>query len=885
MQQQAGIKKEILNLYSRSTEYYGGLSVEIARKYEKVLGELAANVLSEKNEVSPSAFSDRDSLSFLPRLHYPAWLRLGELQPKSSSLLNNGIIPYYHDFSEHRNLIVQGFDLESAHHLLQNIAFRLLASLEPHLLLFHFIDPTGLGQHFSYFSELSIAIKGPKILTESSQIERVLAEAKAAAVNLVQEKLTHKYDCLESYNAAAGSKLAESYRIIFIANFPAGFSQRAVETLLSIINTSSKSGIAVFMSIDQEELSGRRGLDKMIFSNSHLSVVTPQGVMNIQSQDFINANFYLSVDNRVTASAHELIKTVNEQALLIQNRTIDVDECSSSVPGQGNSADGIHIPIGLVGKDKPCILTLGAEKSGHHVLIGGATGAGKTVLLHNIIVNGAWHYSSDELVFYLLDYKEGTEFKVYENLPHVLILSMESSRAFGLSTLRYLQEEMERRGRLFKEAGISNLQDYRGTTDCPLPRLLVIIDEFQVLLQGHDRLSGQGAEMLDDISRRGRSFGIHMLLSTQTLSEVNLKTSTLSNIAVRIGLRMSETDSARLFHRENTTAATLKKPGEAYFNAAHGQSEGNLRFQVAFLDTKKIRERLKKLGQKNSKVNHQRYIFDGQHYIPFQPDRVEKFLQRRGSEKNHLYADLAISEPGYICQDVVALRLRRQYSSNVLMVGDSPADAVSLTMLMLYQLIRQSSRESRFYLADLFPVDTPWYGRLEEIKRLYSEQVVAVDNRRLGSVVDTLEIELAQALEHHSIREDRTVLVLLNVQAARIFDGKSGIGGSLSTKKLEKIVREGAEVGIHVVLHSLHYQGLEKVFTGRNLLNEFENQIVLRGGASEKMLPGDSQAIKQEGLAYLIAPQARYGIDPCRLYDPEEVVAYFQGMEEMRDED
>ncbi len=62
-------------------------------------------------------------------------------------------------------------------------------------------------------------------------------------------------------------------------------------------------------------------------------------------------------------------------------------------------------------------------------------------------------------------------------------------------------------------------------------------------------------------------------------------------------------------------------------------------------------------------------------------------------------------------------------------------------------------------------------------------------------------------------------------------------------------------------------------------MNEFENKIVLRGGASEKLLPGDNQAVRHEGLAYLISPQARYGADPCRMYDPDEVAEYFQGME------
>ena len=96
---------------------------------------------------------------------------------------------------------------------------------------------------------------------------------------------------------------------------------------------------------------------------------------------------------------------------------------------------------------------------------------------------------------------------------------------------------------------------------------------------------------------------------------------------------------------------------------------------------------------------------------------------------------------------------------------------------------------------------------------------------------------------------------------------------------IEKLLKEGAESGLHIFLHSLHYQGLEKVFTNRNMLDEFENRIILRGGNSEKMLPDNSQAIKHEGLAYLISPQANYGADPVRLYNPEDILEYFRAME------
>jgi len=188
MRNSEGITKEIESLLDRSTEYHNKILNDLNKKFVENLNKINEKTLSEKTGISVSAFSDIHSIEFSPQLEYPSWLRLGKLSPKSNSRLNAGVIPYYHDFSDHNNLIIRYFDNKTAYMILQNIAFRIIASLEPHLLIMHFIDPTGLGQHFSYFTELTDTIKGPKILTEPTEIERILIESKASAVNLVQEK-------------------------------------------------------------------------------------------------------------------------------------------------------------------------------------------------------------------------------------------------------------------------------------------------------------------------------------------------------------------------------------------------------------------------------------------------------------------------------------------------------------------------------------------------------------------------------------------------------------------------------------------------------------------------------------------------------------------------
>ena len=95
-----------------------------------------------------------------------------------------------------------------------------------------------------------------------------------------------------------------------------------------------------------------------------------------------------------------------------------------------------------------------------HGLITGATGTGKTVLLHNIILNAAELYSPEDLQMILMDFKEGTEFACYDGLPHMRVLSIASELHFGHSVFEWLVAERMRRANLFKKAGVANLADY-----------------------------------------------------------------------------------------------------------------------------------------------------------------------------------------------------------------------------------------------------------------------------------------------------------------------------------------------------------------------------------------------------------------------------------------
>src|SRR5207253_796642 len=166
----------------------------------------------------------------------------------------------------------------------------------------------------------------------------------------------------------------------------------------------------------------------------------------------------------------------------------------------GDSRQGISVALGRSGATGRQHLSLG-QGTAQHALVGGKTGSGKSTLLHALITQIAQLYSPDEVELYLIDFKKGVEFKTYASheLPHARVVAVESEREFGLSVLQRLDAELKYRGERFRQAGVNDLNSYRQavTPDAngtrTMPRVLLIIDEFQEFFVEDDKIAQEAA--------------------------------------------------------------------------------------------------------------------------------------------------------------------------------------------------------------------------------------------------------------------------------------------------------------------------------------------------------------------------------------------------------
>ncbi len=493
--------------------------------------------------------------------------------------------------------------IETAVKLIQGMLWRALTGVAPGRCKLTLLDPLGRGQHFAGLVALSDhdpELVGHRVWTSPAQIEARLTELTQHNEDVLQSCLRDQYATIEDYNRVAGT-LAEPYRLLAAVGLPAGITQESASHLRALVDSARRCGNFLLLVNDPEQ---PWPAEMPPLNDPRLMRLTLQDDGRIVSpHEFFQTMPLEPVSPPPAAIRTQWIEAIGTAALAAARIEIPLRQIfPESLAGKADSANGLSIPIGSQGANRALSLALG-EGVRQHVLIAGKTGSGKSTLLHTIVTAGAKLYTPDELQFYLLDFKKGVEFQIYAEyrLPHARVIGIESEREFGRSVLQRLDTELQTRGEQFREAGVQEIGDYRRQTNTVLPRILLVVDEFQELFVRDDRIAGDCAMYLDRLVRQGRSFGIHVVLSSQSLAGAySLPRATLGQMAVRIALQSSESDAALILGDDNPAARLISRPGEAIYNDASGLIEGNQPFQVAWLSATEQRGILQDVAQRDA---------------------------------------------------------------------------------------------------------------------------------------------------------------------------------------------------------------------------------------------------------------------------------------------
>lgn len=387
---------------------------------------------------------------------------------------------------------------------------------------------------------------------------------------------------------AAAENAPNTMHYVFIENMEQNIPEQTLEDLTRLMRANTC--VRVLVSV-RKSISLPHGFQQKF----------PALVQNAVCCTAKNGGIYVSEDvfaappedisARRTAALSAVTAQVKKAAVLPLNAKLPHAESWQ----KKSSEAGIFLPIGQNDViHQPVTLAFTEEKP--YALVIGDVNSGKSALLHTVALQIFANYTPDEVKLAIADFKEGAEFALYgaSRLPAVEAVVENDDPDCAASFLRYYVAELHRRQSCFAalsaETGrlIRKYETYRAVqretsaVSEILPRILLMIDEYQSLFDGN----AETAALLSELVRKGRTYGVHLIMASQRgVSESARNTFTAElkdHFSTRLVFRCPPAAARRLFSdrvvdtgRENTgiAAAVLLKTGHALLNDEAGQTE------------------------------------------------------------------------------------------------------------------------------------------------------------------------------------------------------------------------------------------------------------------------------------------------------------------------
>ena len=778
---------------------------------------------------------------------------------------------------------------------------------------------------------------GGGIVTGREEINTRLRRLNSFIDEIIQQKLGGRYKNLLEYNEHAARR-TEPFTLLVIYDFPEGMDAQSQELLLDVISNGGKCGIYTVICAQKNASAG-----ESYQSTKELVQKIARRCLNIHS---VNGRYCLKKGNLPVSTVNfpendifeEFTGQYKKAVSKAGEKGIDVSEIVPEKLFERSASSKLEIPIGIGDEDAVVSLRIG-EGVSQHGLIAGATGSGKSVLLHDIILSSMMHYSPDELQLYLMDFKGGTEFKIYENIkiPHIQLLAIDAMQEFGESILEKLKQEIEDRSRLFKETGSKNLADYRRLSGRTLPRILVVIDEFQVLYnESTNRNVAQNcAALTKTIVTQGRSYGIHLLMATQTIagiSELALDQSTVEEMRIRIGLQCSESDARHLFPAGNDAKACRLMRGPAgtavlSLNYAEPDMSG---FRAANCNTvqqeKYLQQLQEALSGKYQELIDSRRVFEcgrDTGFITF--CKTENITLQEGRQ-----GIIWLGEPVKVA-DPVTISLGKKARHNLLVCCGGKA-FMENRIMSEYLISAVLNKRANVYCVD----GGVWVGE-EEAEDFYDVLADCCDRFRVINTRGAL-IELLREFYEKYAKAKRTgsselnIIVLRNFQYLDIvqtmmkgesvqedeyleeteddfFDSGADVDpsdpfadvfGSISPEKgtsvhknsteiLRKLLNDGYSYGFHFALSSLDFQPIKDcMYYGESALARFPDRILYSLGEADSGILADGvslQNMPENIVCYADGVKNPCQIKPYLAPGIDELKEYLQSLDSRKETD
>ena len=459
-------------------------------------------------------------------------------------------------------------------------------------------------------------------------------------------------------------------------------------------------------------------------------------------------------------SADGLIAVSRRVASTVANAQVEPVAFSEVQPLDASwsqsSRDGISFAVGTYGMST-IEVTLGDElNQRHNALITGAVGQGKSNLISVVVHSLCQRYSPSEVEFYMLDFKEGVTLQAFAPdphtgsfLPHARVLGLDADREYGVNVLRHLFTIYRQRMATFKAAGVQNIRRYRlADPEAVMPRIVVVIDEFQMLFGEDDDTAESAVDLLVKGARLFRACGIHFILASQTISSGYLLGGTageglFGQVPVRIALKNSLAESHATLGFKNDAASHLRSR-EAIVNLDYGELSSNRKTTIAYADDRILGELRSAWWQQARGIITPPEVFEGERRLSLHDDA--RVLPSLHAGQAMLGRRISVGAAP------LTVDFTTDVGRNLALLGTGPGHAVLLNTALS---LLHSTPTAELILLDLVG---DWHSPSRDAVRAAFEQQLTrlgstyrvVDKHQVDALVDELAEQVADRADDAS---------------------------------------------------------------------------------------------------------------------------------------
>ncbi|SDX16675.1 FtsK/SpoIIIE family protein [Amycolatopsis xylanica] len=631
---------------------------------------------------------------------------------------------------------------EAVDAIVENLLMRVLSTFEPGAVRIHLWD---IGQLTAILPSLyPLSRTSALTLYDPSRLEDLLDELAGHIRRIHATGMQAGYTTLREIRRETGQR-TEPWRIAVLYGNGETLDHETARELKRVASGALAAGISLILidvptalstSVETIDLlDSRRAVSSMTGSDLIVDLDTPLP------------------SSQVTRAA----RAIAEALIAKQGGPRSFADLLPTEFGKESSARELRAPVGFY-EGEPVDVVIGDASP--HVLIGGPSGSGKTNFLYALLGSMAARYSPNELALYLLDFKEGVSFaglapgrKDASWLPHARLvgINVNTDREFGLALLRFLAEELRRRSAAAKEHEVTNLADLREQDpEGHWPRIVAVIDEFQYLFAGRDAVTAQATQLLEDIARRGRSQGIHLMLASQDVAGIEAfwgKPAVFEQCTLRIAM-----PKARRVLADTNNAAVAAPKWHAVINHDSGVAHGNQLAHVPDASSKDVFVKLQhKLWERHSDGPRPR-LFDGAHSPEL--DRFPAFTRLKPNSRPRALLGQSIDVTEAAC----GVELPSAPGRNIAVLGGAAAEALSIMDSSARSLARQYRHGAVEFILSC-PIESCVPAVTELLHQLRAEGHSA-------TLLDELSPRMTELSEGLSTLDTPKVLLLYGVDAS-----------------------------------------------------------------------------------------------------------------------